>query len=131
MNKKLILSMALLTGITQNCYALSYKTLIFIGGAVATGFRTAWHVKSSQYNTPEQKALDAFLGLGQDLGKVTKKAGVILNEGGEWLEEQAKETRSDLSGTFSHESFISTSDSTEENKLENTPKDSPVADFKE
>ncbi len=106
MNKKLILSLGLLAGVSQTSHAkITYGKLVLLSGVAATGLRTAWHLKNSKYNTSEQKFFDASLALGQDLGTIAENIGDRLKEGGVWLEENSRETRLNLP-EFSEGSFF-------------------------
>jgi len=61
MNKIIILSLALLTGISHNSYAkIPAHHLIMLASATVSCTRFAWYVKKSPHKNPADKTLDAF-----------------------------------------------------------------------
>lgn len=90
MNKKVILSIALLSGITQYSYAkIPVKHLVIAASSAAFTARYAWHIKVSKKETPLDVATDALLAIGED-------TGYIFNNTGEWLEKQSQGARENL-----------------------------------
>ena len=156
MNKQLILSLSLFAGIPHTSHArISYKKIALLAGVIATGLRTAWHLKSSK-----QKFFDVSLALSQDLGAIigdlgnkVKEGGVCLEatigvlgnkvkEGGVWLEEISGKTRlnlpeflegslvSDPFGPLRNEDETKNTESESSNKTEKPGYNTPVDDSK-
>ena len=120
MNNKLILSIALLTGITHNSYAqVPIGRLIIVASTVTSAARFAWHAKTSKYEEPKRAGVDAFLAMGQDTGIVIGAIGTGLKTAGDWLEQQSSETRADLPEF----SFPSTDNSVDKPTEPITPKE--------
>lgn len=87
MNKKVILNIALLTGITQNsCAKMPIRSLIFLS-TVASSVRFGWLAGRSQKETTQEIAKDAATIMATDIKETVIAIKTNGREAYDWVED--------------------------------------------